>query len=145
MVYVFWQNSRPVTKFTEDFDFMAMNEKFKKDEVWGHLGKSNKSHSNEKEGDGQISDGDDSQDEDDAGVPKVEIKVDVAIMSHCHAIFYFCQEEACILLSISPVFNSDCVCCSLFTIRTIFLILSPPTHVIMNHKMEGLDSQSNGN
>lgn len=67
-------NSRPVTKFTEDFDFMAMNEKFKKDEVWGHLGKSNKLHSNEKEGDGQISDGDDSQDEDDAGVPKVEIK-----------------------------------------------------------------------
>ncbi|CAO2830057.1 unnamed protein product [Amaranthus hypochondriacus] len=46
-------SSRPVTKFTEDFDFMAMNEKFKKDEVWGHLGKSNKSHVGDNDGNGE--------------------------------------------------------------------------------------------
>ncbi|OVA05050.1 FDF domain [Macleaya cordata] len=62
--------SRPVTKFTEDFDFMAMNEKFKKDEVWGHLGKSNK----DKAGDGEENDGDYSNDEDDVGSSKVEAK-----------------------------------------------------------------------
>ncbi|XP_059655574.1 protein decapping 5 isoform X2 [Cornus florida] len=59
-------SSRPVTKFTEDFDFMAMNEKFKKDEVWGHLGKSNKSNSKDKEVNGIGSDEDDFEDEDDA-------------------------------------------------------------------------------
>ncbi|KAL7260591.1 hypothetical protein ACSBR1_006285 [Camellia fascicularis] len=64
-------SSRPVTKFTEDFDFMAMNEKFKKDEVWGHLGKSNKSH---KEGGGNGSDEDDYQDEDNAELVKFEMK-----------------------------------------------------------------------
>ncbi|KAK9271850.1 hypothetical protein L1049_002215 [Liquidambar formosana] len=56
--------SRPVTKFTEDFDFMAMNEKFNKDEVWGHLGKSKKA----------LEYGDNSQDEGNAGSLKFEIK-----------------------------------------------------------------------
>ncbi|KAI3970991.1 hypothetical protein MKX01_024638 [Papaver californicum] len=55
--------SRPITKFTEDFDFMAMNEKFKKDEVWGHLGKSSKAQS----GDEEDNDGDYLNDEEDDG------------------------------------------------------------------------------
>ncbi|KAK7343891.1 hypothetical protein VNO77_12993 [Canavalia gladiata] len=65
---------RPVEKFTEDFDFMAMNEKFKKDEVWGHLGKSNKSHSKEKEVEENASDEYDNQDEDIGDASKLEAK-----------------------------------------------------------------------
>lgn len=60
--------SRPVTKFTEDFDFMAMNEKFKKDEVWGHLGKSSKAQP----GDDEDNDGDYLNNEEDDGSAKVE-------------------------------------------------------------------------
>ncbi|KAK4376506.1 hypothetical protein RND71_002802 [Anisodus tanguticus] len=59
---------RPVTKFDEDFDFMAMNEKFKKDEVWGHLGKSNR------EGDGNGSDEDISYNEYEDDLPKIDVK-----------------------------------------------------------------------
>uniref|UniRef100_A0A2P2LVU4 Uncharacterized protein MANES_06G073900 n=1 Tax=Rhizophora mucronata TaxID=61149 RepID=A0A2P2LVU4_RHIMU len=68
------QSSRAVTKFTEDFDFEAMNEKFKKDEVWDHLGKVSKPHSKDKE-DGNVSDDDDSQDEVDGEYAKIEVKV----------------------------------------------------------------------
>ncbi|XP_073019941.1 protein decapping 5-like isoform X2 [Primulina eburnea] len=66
--------SRPVTKFTEDFDFMAMNEKFKKDEVWGHLGRSNTSQSKDKEINGSACDEYDLHDEDDSELSKFGIK-----------------------------------------------------------------------
>ncbi|KAM7270096.1 hypothetical protein ACFE04_029310 [Oxalis oulophora] len=59
--------SRPIAKFTEDFDFEAMNEKFNKDEVWGDIGKTK---SNDKEDDGKVNVEDDSQNEDDADLTK---------------------------------------------------------------------------
>ena len=67
------QLSQSVTKFTEEFDFMAMNEKFNKDEVWGHLGK--KSQSRDK--DGEL--GDEVFDEDlqyeETDNPELDVKV----------------------------------------------------------------------
>lgn len=64
--------SRTVMKFTEEFDFTAMNEKFNKDEVWGSLGKTNRSGSKEK--DANATDEDESEEETDPTLPKVDVK-----------------------------------------------------------------------
>lgn len=55
-------------KFTEEFDFVAMNEKFNKDELWGYFGRSKNSNSKEKEGDENAT-------EEDAESHKSEVKV----------------------------------------------------------------------
>ncbi|XWS62284.1 hypothetical protein CRYUN_Cryun07bG0197000 [Craigia yunnanensis] len=44
------------TRFTEEFDFEAMNEKFKMDEVWGYLGKANQKDKAEEDIEEDVSD-----------------------------------------------------------------------------------------
>lgn len=81
------QIARSATRFEEDFDFTAMNEKFNKEEVWGHLGKSHKAQ-----------DRDDLLDEDDVGSSKHETKVYSLSHTHTHKLkgfavsnpLYFC-------------------------------------------------------
>ncbi|KAI9116227.1 hypothetical protein K1719_013157 [Acacia pycnantha] len=80
---------RPVTKLHYDFDFMAMNEKFNKDEVWGHLGKT-KSHSKEKDGE-DVSDEDDGQDGYNGEESKNEVKDDFFDTLSCNSLDHYPQ------------------------------------------------------
>ncbi|XP_070003887.1 protein decapping 5-like [Nicotiana sylvestris] len=59
------KNSHLVKRFSEEFDFEAMNERFNKKEVWDFLGKSNKAESDDGIEDGK--DMDDSYAQDEAG------------------------------------------------------------------------------
>ncbi|XP_057474012.1 protein decapping 5-like [Actinidia eriantha] len=68
--------SPTTTKFTEDFDFEAMNEKFNKAKIWGHLGKTNKSILQDKKGHEKANDANDVEDDDfdKDGLPKFDAK-----------------------------------------------------------------------
>ena len=68
------QVSPATTKFTEDFDFEAMNEKFNKAKIWGHLGKTNKSRLQDKKGYEKANDVEE-DDVDEDRLPKFDAKV----------------------------------------------------------------------
>ncbi|KAI5660145.1 hypothetical protein M9H77_28938 [Catharanthus roseus] len=62
----------PLTRFTEDFDFEAMNQKFNKEEVWDQLSKSKATETEDKEGDDKDDESSDKQDEAEDELPKLD-------------------------------------------------------------------------
>ncbi|XP_028095647.1 protein decapping 5-like isoform X1 [Camellia sinensis] len=68
------QVSPTIIKFTEDFDFDAMNAKFNKEEIWGHLRKSNKNRMEDEEGNENDNSANDAGEEDEDGLPNCDVK-----------------------------------------------------------------------
>ncbi|KAK4374626.1 hypothetical protein RND71_005303 [Anisodus tanguticus] len=68
------KNSHVVKRFSEDFDFEAMNEKFNKKEVWDFLGRSNKAESDDGIVDEKEMDDSDAEDETGDGSSKHDYK-----------------------------------------------------------------------
>ncbi|MCO5551793.1 hypothetical protein L7F22_005295 [Adiantum nelumboides] len=75
-------NPQSQSQFMEDFDFTAMNEKFKKDEVWGELGKAD---FREREGEDDIPDEAQYEEEDFSRPPPVYVKDDFFDTLSCDA------------------------------------------------------------
>ncbi|XP_015077237.1 protein decapping 5-like isoform X1 [Solanum pennellii] len=85
------KNPLVTKRFSEDFDFEAMNEKFNKKEVWDFLGRSNKDESDEGIGDEKEMDGSDAEDATGDGSAKhdnksVYCKEDFYDSLSCHAL-----------------------------------------------------------
>jgi hypothetical protein len=103
-LYLALQFSQSVTAFTEEFDFTAMNEKFNKDEVWGHLGK--KSQSRDK--DGEV--GDDVFDEDleveETDNPELAVKVSCSFIIVSDILMVFSLQGILTCLDL----NAACLC-----------------------------------
>ncbi|KAK4370934.1 hypothetical protein RND71_010409 [Anisodus tanguticus] len=68
------KNSHVVKRFSKDFDFEAMHEKFNKKEVWDFLGRSNKAESDDGMGDEKEMDDSDAEDETGDGRAKHDYK-----------------------------------------------------------------------